>query len=248
VFRVLYKIRHGSEDSIDEDFYYVVDRMPSKEEAVKFQKENSDDVNFIRIVDGKVVECWKGLPDEINNSIYHTFHLHPQEVPDSPISAPVPRDKFYKASQVVRELLARASRTHYRSEIKAALKSGSLSQRMSVLGELDLTMISDFQKYPKEDVYKFFAQQIGMLFSLLRGEDALYTKRSILQAYPLLEGYLYRRESDPSNLQHMLTELVGELDAFFRKVVVAEEGQVVTARKSGRPVRLDVRYERYFSD
>jgi len=239
---LLYKIKHGSEDSIDDDFYYVVDELPTKAEFVELKKTLEDDLNPIVIEDGQVVACMKGLLDEVNNSIYHTFGLHDQEVKQNPITTLVARDVFRKASMVVRELLARASRTEYRPLIKAALKSGFLSERMSVLSAIDLREISSFGKYPTKDVYKFYAQQIGMLLPLLSGDSECFTKKAIVDKYPHLEDYLYRLSEDPSALQSQLELLVSSLDHFFFRDVKISSGEVVVLA-NGR--QFSIRHEKY---
>ncbi|RLC46666.1 MAG: hypothetical protein DRH57_05620 [Candidatus Cloacimonadota bacterium] len=241
---IKYKIRHGSKDSIDEDFYLVVDTIPTKQEFIELKKTSPLDLNLITIDNGAVTACLKGLPDEINNSIFSTFDLHAQEI-ENPIKSLVPRDVFPKLSMVIREMLAFCSRTQYRSEIKRVMKSANITDRLNVLSLINLNDIDDFEKNTKQEVYKFFAQQIGMILPLLKEEKELFTKRDISDKYALLGGYLYRREEKPEWIQVMF-ELFGDLVMFYLKHnVVCVDGKDVTL-VDGRV--FDVKYERYIGD
>lgn len=241
---IKYNIRHGSEDSIDEDFYLVVDKIPTKQEFIELKKTSPLDLNLITIDNGVVTGCLKGLPDEINNSIFSTFDLHEQEV-ENPINALVERDVLPKLSMVIRELLAFCSRTQYRTEIKKVMKPANIIERLAVLDTIDLRHINDFKKNSMEEVYKFFAQQIGMMMPLLNGSDELFTKKSISEVYPLLEGYLYRRETDPKWLQDMLMIFVPTAELFIIGNLESVQGKDVTL-KDGRI--FDVKYEKYIGD
>jgi len=241
---VKYKIRHGSEDSIDEDFYLVVDVIPTKEEFIELKKTSPLDLNLITIENGSVTACLKGLPDEINNSIFTTFDLHSQEI-ENPITQLVPRDVFPKLSMVIREMLAFCSRTQHRSEIKRVMKPANILDRLDVLNLIDLTEIEDFEKNTKEEVYKFFAQQIGMILPLLKDEKELFTKRAISDKYPLLGGYLYRVEKKSVWIQVMLELFVAMAMFYLKHTIDCVDGKDVTLL-DGRV--FDVKFERYIGE
>lgn len=241
---VKYKIRHGSEDSIDEDFYLVVDTIPTKPEFIELKKTMDIDANIITIENGSVTACLKGITDEINNSIYYTFNRHTQEI-ENPIKTLVERDVFPKLSMVIRELLAFCSRTQYRSEIKRVMKPANIYDRMMVLGSIDLTSIETFEKNTTEEVYKFFAQQIGMILPLLNSRKELFTKRDISAGYPMLKSYLYREETDAEDLQYMLEILVSDAAEYLMDNIEEVNGKDVTL-KDGRT--FDVKFEVYLKD
>jgi len=238
---VKYQIRHGSEDSIDEDFYLVVDEIPTKQEFIELKKTSPLDLNLITIDNGVVTGCLKGLTDEINNSIFSTFDLHSQEI-DNPINSLVSRDVFPKLSMVIRELLAFCSRTKYRADIKSVMKPANIYDRLTTLALIKLTEIDDFEKNTTEEVYKFFAQQIGMILPLLNSEKELFTKKSISAKYPLLEDYLYRKTTDATQLQEMLVIFVDEAATYLCDTIETVNGKDVTLT-NGKV--FDVKYETY---
>lgn len=244
MMEVKYKIRHGSEDSMDEDFYLVVDTIPTKQEFIELKKTSPLDLNLITIDNGAVTACLKGLPDEINNSIFSTFDLHTQEI-ENPIKSLVPRDVFPKLSMVIREMLAFCSRTQYRSEIKRVMKPANINDRLEVLNSINLNEIDDFEKNTKEEVFKFFAQQIGMILPLLKEEKELFTKRAISDKYALLGGYLYRVEKKPEWIQVMLELFVSSAMSYLHHHVCCVDGKDVTL-VDGRV--FDVKFERYIGD
>jgi len=187
------KYIHGSEDSIDTDVYCVFDRMPSYQECQKFCSENPDENrNVIVINDGVVTDCFKGTPDEINNGLYRTYHLHAQSHPLT-IYREVKRDLLLKCIRVLRCFLSHCSRTEYRTLVKAALVSSDWHLKIEALEEIDLTKIQDYGKNRnKEDIYKTFAFQLGQvieLFSLIE----VYTKSEVAKVFPEFEPFLYRK-------------------------------------------------------
>ena len=87
---------HGSADSTDLDVMYVFEALPSQGECHRFccgdPRENR---NIIAVKDGVVEQCFKGIPDEVNNALLATYPLHPQEYP-LVITRRLPRDVFRK--------------------------------------------------------------------------------------------------------------------------------------------------------
>ena len=113
---------HGSADSIDLDTVYVFEEMPSFLQCQLFcQSSTSENKNIIVICDGIVVDCFKGLPDEVNNALYTTYPLHIQEYPLL-VNRMVSRDIFLKDITVTRKLLSSLTRTNLRPAIKEALR------------------------------------------------------------------------------------------------------------------------------
>jgi len=205
---------HGSEDSTDIDTYYVVDALPSTAECKKWcDALTEENANLITIGDGIVTGCYKGTVDEVNNSLFETYPLHEQEFPLL-VERKVRRDLNIKFIRAIRGLLSHMSRSQYRPEIKAALKSG-WNERLDVLKGIYLPTI-DFSMLNKHmsdrDIKKVFAFQIGQSLGLLDGVE-LYTKSSIAATYPPLNPFLYREDADTIDLQMIVDEFVSRMEA-----------------------------------
>jgi len=186
------KYTHGSEDSLDNDVYYVFDSLPSYRECQKFCSEDPDENrNIIVVNDGVVVDCFKGTPDEVNNGLFHTYSLHQQEHPLI-INKLLERDVLIKSIRVVRCFLSHFSRTTYRDIVKSALKSYDWSFRLGVFSQLNLIGLENYGKNrnPK-DILKTFAFQIGQNLQLFENNE-IYTKKEANALYPRLRGFLYR--------------------------------------------------------
>ncbi len=76
---------HGSEDSLDIDVLYFVSNMPDVQAGLKFCASKQENRNVAQLRDGIVIECLKGLPDEVNNSVFTTYELHPEVFGNSDI-------------------------------------------------------------------------------------------------------------------------------------------------------------------
>lgn len=238
---IKYEIRHGSVESIDEDYYLVVKELPTQPEFKEFLKTTTKDYNCITIEDGKVTGCLRGTVDEINNSIYYTFSNHKQSISENPIKNLVERDVFIKVNMVVRDLLSHVSRTHLRVEVKKALTECVLSKRIRVLHLISLTTIEDFGKTTKQEALKIYAQRIGLLIALLEGKE-LFDKSDYKDVF---KPFLYRREITPDNvvlLDYWLHSLTNKLMLYFDVVVDYEVGEIVHLN-DGKV--FDVKYEKY---
>ena len=214
---------HGSEDSIDTDVFYVFDKMPDMQTCKIFCHTNPDENrNIIIVKDGQVVDCFIGNPDEVNNALMDTYHLHHQDFPLI-VTKRYKRNIILKQIRATRGILSILSRTQYREPIKKALKA-NWSNRLECLNILDLTQI-DFAELDKQkggqDYLKVIAFQIGQGMGLLEGFE-LYTKSSISNQYPVLKDFLYRIE-DPniSKLNDILHFYVQKL----LKIEYQEEGK-----------------------
>lgn len=199
---------HGSEDSTDVDVFYVFDELPPLNECKKFCSENElENRNIIVINGGEVVSCYKGTPDEVNNSLLRTYNLHSQEYPLL-VDHSVERDVTIKVIRSIRIILSHLSRSQFRPRVKSALNSELFSDKLSALRLIDLTDIeygSLNKNMSREDILKTIAFQMGQTVSLIDGNE-LFTKSEVAAAYPTLNQFLYRSES--SNL--------ADLEAFKR--------------------------------
>ena len=208
------KYIHGSEDSIDTDVVYVVDTLPSLQECKRFCSDKNENRNICVVKNGIVIECYKGTPDEVNNAVFLTYHLHEQEYPLL-ITRLVQRDVTAKCMRAVRIILSHLSRSQYRPQIKEALV-GDWFTRIKTLEDIDLTTI-DFSTLNKnmtrEDILKTIAFQIGQTYHLTNGLE-LYTKNDVAEASFVLTQFLYRwkdsRIIDLENCKHQFLERIKE--------------------------------------
>ena len=202
---------HGSSDSTDLDIHYVFPKLPSFRECQQFCSENPlENRNIIVIDNGFVTHCFKGTPDEINNGLFITYHLHNQEFPLL-VKGMIERDVLIKCVRAVRCLLSHYSRTEYRPQVKQALKSHSWDEKLTTLKKIDYNNVTDFKKDTRENVFKIFAFQLGQTLALLDGIE-LFTKSDIANHFPTLQPYLYRASIvDPSDLVAFIHDFVDRL-------------------------------------
>ena len=215
----------GSENSLDYDVLVECDNIPQNineahdickkynEELSKILTDKELNCNLIKIKDNKIVNCFKGTYDELNNCLYYTYSNHKQVFPN-PILSSVERDVNEKVLRVARFIITFYSRTELRTEIKAALR-GNLLLKLAVLKKIDFIKMIDFpeKKEKKEDIKKIIAFQFGQIFSLLDGcESESYTKNGIIKNYPNLKSYLNR------NLENDLNVLNFYLDRFIKYI------------------------------
>ena len=227
---LLYNV-FGSGDSVDYDIMVYLDKLPDTIEECKNLCKEYDklltalgysdkevNTNLAVLKDGVIVDCFKGISIETNNSIFLTAPHHDQHRPirverQLPITNEWKRQKSARALRIILSFL---SRTQYRPEVKAALR-GSTRLKMSTLLGIDLATIEDFGKNNqcKEDVYKNIAFQIGQARGLLHRYECyeLYTKGNIAVYFPPLRPYLYRVEgvsADKLNMEkdRLISEIV----------------------------------------
>jgi len=206
-------ITHGSKDSLDHDVYVIFDHIPSFKEAKSYcQSLTGMNPNILVIQDGVVSWSFKGTEDECNNSLFYTYHLHEQDQ-EIPVTRIVERDLDLKLVRTVRGLLSYFSRTDKRIEVKKALRSPSWAEKYSILKDLQLSRNIDYVKCNHEELFKFFAFQIGQTLSLIKDGEELFTKRSIADKYPELEDFLYRKfDSDESILQEIYIDFISLIE------------------------------------
>ena len=193
---------HGSEDSLDHDIYVIFDQIPSFKEAKSYcQNLKEMNPNILVLKDGFVFWSFKGTVDECNNSLFYTYGLHKQKY-NNPIKEILERDLDLKLVRTIRGLLSYFSKTDKRIEVKKALRSNSWAEKYSVLKKLQLSRNINYVKCNHEELFKFFAFQIGQTLSLIQDGEELFTKKSVAKKYPEIEDFLYRKiDSDESLLQ-----------------------------------------------
>ena len=210
--KILNRYIHGSEDSTDIDVVYVVDELPSFVDCKKFCAETKDENrNILSVENGIVTKCFKGTPDEINNSLLRTYNLHEQNSPLI-IERPVERIIPIKIVRAMRIIISHLSRTALRPIIKSALR-GSWSKRLDCLNVIqELLDKLDFEhannNMSAADIKKVLAFQMGQTLALLNSKE-LYTKSEIASEYPLLRATLYREENaSMDDLKTVMAEFI----------------------------------------
>lgn len=203
----------GSENSLDYDILVEYDSIPSDvDKAHAICKEFNEQLsliypdkeinsNLITIKGNQIVNCHKGIIDELNNCLFYTYDLHKQRF-SNPILNPVQRDLNEKILRVARFIITFYSRTELRKEIKTALR-GNLHQRLAVLKKIDFTKMTEFtgKKERPEDIWKVIAFQFGQSESIRNGYDSdSYTKNGIIKNYPDLKNILNRGEIKENDL------------------------------------------------
>lgn len=214
------RYRHGSEDSVDIDMYYVFDEIPDICECKDFCHHSTENRNIITIKNGIVADTYIGVVDEVNNGLLVTYPLHMQEYPLL-VTEKMERDIPIKQIRAIRGILSILSRTPYREDIKYALRTNWTS-RLECAKNIDLTNI-DLTRLNKnmdiKHILKVIAFQIGQGMGLLKGIE-LYTKSAVAKQYPLLKKFLYRESANIYDLDLMLQKYVYELE----HLVVEETG------------------------
>lgn len=211
-------IIHGSENSLDIDAYVLVDKEMSLQEA-KLLCDSYKEVNanLILVKNGVVTWVYKGTIDECNNSILATYHLHKQDF-ECPIVKSLPRSYSLKMMRTVRGLLSYFSRTDYREEVKKALRSSKMDEKIKVLESIEILSVNDFGKNSLIEVYKFLAFQLGQTYALLKDDVELFTKNTVANYYPDLKVYLDRIECDAKSIDIFWKEFISFLKESYKNV------------------------------
>ena len=231
---IMYKYIHGSADSIDLDVCYIVNKLPSFQECKKFCSTTTiENRNLAELdVNMTIRDCYIGLPDELNNSLIATYPLHEQEYPM--VLRRVERHPLLKVIRATRVILTFLTRTKYRREVKEALRSYSLTQRINVLRRISLLTIKSFNKKKISDteICKRIAFQTGQTYLLLKGKE-VYTKAEISNSIPELEPYLYRRKVRLDELYSYLHAMLNEIPEF------KEVGEVIRYKENKYSVKTE---------
>lgn len=211
-------IFHGSENSLDTDAYIIIESPLSLQESKKICDSHKDiNANLITVESGQINWCYKGTIDECNNSILHTYHLHKQ-IYKNPIQRPMERSYALKTLRTLRGLLSHNSRTEYRADVKKALKSNLLENKINVLKNINLNKINDFKKNDLIETYKFFAFQLGQTRALIEDNKELFTKNSVGEYYPFLKSYLMREKQNPDKLNCFWHDFLNLIEYSIKKV------------------------------
>ena len=209
---VLARYVHGSADSQDCDVIYIVDELPSFQEQLKFCKADPLENSNIAIVrNGVVTKCFKGFPDEVNNSVLATYSLHFQK-DELLIKRSVPRDVVLKQLSVLRKLLMELRHTNLRHEGHIALRSNYL-ERIQILQSVDYrTLEWTLPENEKKDRKKSIAFQLGQAIALSGGKE-LYTKSDLSKTFPVLRPFLYREPCDMAPINELKDAFLSDLKA-----------------------------------
>jgi hypothetical protein len=179
-------LRFGSLDSRDVDVLFPVNSLPDPQRCKQLCSQAGENRNLFVVQDGVVAETYKGLPDETNNSLLATYHLHPQQV-ELPIQQMVLRNVPLKVVRATRVVLSLLTRSAYREEVKSALRSENLEQRHQVLGKIDFTRLE-----LDADSAKSISFQLSQAIALIDGTE-LYTKAELQAAFPAVADMIARR-------------------------------------------------------
>lgn len=239
---ILGKYIHGSKDSVDVDTYYWVDELPSTIQECKTwcESREGENANLFTVhteivgehYSSVVDKVYKGVPDEVNNSLLRTYDLHPNQESSLPPGLHyVQRDEFIKYIRSVRVILSHLSKSQYRPDIKSALSSSDWNVKLRTLEHIYLQEI-DFStlnhNMSPEDIKKVIAFQIGQSIGLMDGYE-YYTKSEIADAYPILRQFLYRDpESNINELDAILKYFIKRIYDEVNTNIIYDNDETVT--------------------
>ncbi len=201
---------HGSEDSVDKDIVYIVDKMPSFTDCQAFCSLQDENRNIAVIKDRHIVECFKGSLDELNNSLGFTYLLHYQKYPLDLV--PVKRDIKLKHFRVVKTILTMFTRTKQRIEIKEALRSNNINVMVEMLKNIDWNFNTfNKKRLSNVEIFKILAFQIGQYISL-KNDIEIYTKGLIVLYMPELESLIYRLDEPFNKKLEIIKDKINEME------------------------------------
>lgn len=230
----------GSENSYDYDIMVYVDSLPSIQECKELCKDlelgydleighdKKRNVNLAVLSEGKIVDVFKGSPDECNNSVFQTYHLHEKEghwnlqAHPLQVNGMVDRDVELKLARGLRVILSFLSRTSYRKFVKSALK-GTTSDKLFVLENIILADIKDLNKNVSiTEFYKTVAFQIVQCMALMEGIE-IYTKGDACYYCTPLSDYLYRFPCSGHELDVQKQNLIDLIRKSYSDVDIIKE-------------------------
>lgn len=206
----------GSSSSIDLDIVFFVDELKSIDENhikvadliknTRFETDKKINGNLAIVHEGVIINCFKGTPDELNNSLFETYYLHQQPF-ESLVTRMVDRNLDLKMERCARTIVSYFTRTHLRIAAKEALRS-NLKTKLDFLQTIKFNQFNDFGKHGAPiEIYKSIAFQLGQTLALMDDLE-VFTKESIAVAYPTLEDYLMRKQTSTFKLQEALEYFV----------------------------------------
>ena len=226
----------GSESSQDYDVMVFVNKIPDIFNATSLCEKNNEELRILfkdqklppkklnsnlAVIDNDIiVKVHKGTVDEVNNSLIDTYSLHHQFFPLQ-ITKRVERDVELKVLRTARVILSFLSRTEHREMIKLALKK-DFDFKIETLSNIDISKISDFgqKNLSVIDIYKTIAFQLGQALGLLYGKE-LYTKEAIVNNYPFLSDYIFRKETDLNIINDFKNHFIHKCTE--RKIIMQKE-------------------------
>ncbi len=202
----------GSGNSLDLDVCFFVETLSSINdnhktveqliEAEAFKTLKTVNANLAIVKEGIIVDCFKGIPDELNNALYKTYQLHEQKH-ERKIQQLVVRDLELRIERCARSLVSYFTRTTLRQDAKAALK-GTLLDKLLFLEQVELSAFKTFGKHGSViEIYKSIAFQLGITLALFQDVE-LYTKTDIIELFPEFKRYLLRASDTSEALQKQL--------------------------------------------
>jgi hypothetical protein len=199
----------GSENSLDNDILVLLKDYQKPSTYVECQKlmnkfiyefqdlhcfgsDKAVNINLAVLSDGIITWVLKGIPDETNNSVFLTYHLHRQYHPLE-IQRLVPRDIEKKIIRATRAILSQLTKSERRHNIKNALKANQLYIRLDALKPICFQEL-DFKQSEKDltEIVKLTAFQLGQTMALVKENRELYTKIHVAEYDPRLSKYLMR--------------------------------------------------------
>ncbi|CAF1444810.1 unnamed protein product [Adineta steineri] len=184
-----------------------------------FESDKPININLAVLTDGIITWVLKGNPDEANNGILRTYHLHKQ-YHSLEIQRLVPRDIEKKIIRATRSILSQLTKSERRHNIKNALKANQLYSRLDALKPICFQELN-FKQSEKDltEIVKLIAFQLGQTMALVKENIELYTKIQVAEYDPRLKQYLMRESG--CNLE-ILTQVKNEYVAMIEHMFVQQ--------------------------
>ncbi|GGF11172.1 hypothetical protein [Flavobacterium limi] len=221
---------YGSDDSTDKDVIIVISKeeMPEKQEdrknkilALLKEYDLNWNATFAVIENGKIIDTiyTKSWIDSLNNALLETYFRHEQKH-ELLVTEKHARNKTLAIYKAVRTVLTMLTRTENRTQIRPILKGiHDFNLKLEVLSKIDFVSISVFnQKNTTDsDIWKIIAFYVGQNIALVENDIEIYTKKSLVNNFPDLEPFIYRKEITESNkivLQQYINRWLNLLNNF----------------------------------
>jgi len=191
---------------------YEFESMPENKECKRFTSGTEEDRNIFVVRDGLVRECYKGIPDEVNNELYTNYSLHKQNYP-LPIKHKIMRCVPVRVVVALKSLLIKLRRiTEYREAVVDALQSRDVNHYMSTLKSINYTKL---EEELSTDDWKYTAFHLLQTYSLIMGKE-FYTKKDIAKYYPDMKLFLYREKeryshADLTNIENLKNQFLAAI-------------------------------------
>ena len=211
---------YGSADSTDVDVIIAIPKsdMPEHQEDRKrmvkrLVVEHGLDWNATLVVieDGYLVDTIypKAWVDGLNNALWQTYALHEQDFPN-PLQGELKRNRLLSIYKTARTVLTTLTRTHYRPIVRPILKGvHDFELKLEALDKIDFCTVSDFNQKNTSDIdlWKALAFYLGQNLSLIQDDCQIYTKKALVQHYPELHSFIYRKPLTEQSIQMLNTYL-----------------------------------------